>query len=376
MLSNVEHIDVATGSSSVALAKKQKTGHYKDITAINRKRTNKLMSTQNTQVLLGNRPRGWAQESDFRIVQTELPPLQDGEVLVKNLYLSLDPYMRGRMSAGKSYAAPVEIGDVMVGGTVGVVSASKNEKFHEGDYVLGFGGWQEYAISKGRDLNILPKTQQIPLSSYLGVLGMPGLTAWIGLISIGQPKEGETVVVSAASGAVGSVVGQLAKARGCRVVGIAGGKEKSDYVVQELGFDACVDYKAGHLKEDLAAATPNGIDVYFDNVGGEILDAVLARLNPFARVPLCGLVSQYNATQPYGLKNFGSFLINRVKLEGFIVSEHANLFPQAQKELIELFSAGKLKYRESVTEGIANAPRAFIGMLKGENFGKQLVKLA
>lgn len=334
------------------------------------------MALKNKQVLLAKRPHGMVQESDFNIVETDVPALQDGEVLVKNLYLSLDPYMRGRMSAAKSYAASTQLNDVMIGGTVGVVAESKNPKFQPGDTVLGRFGWQLYGVSDGKGLQKVTASDQVPLSSYLGALGMTGITAWIGLISIGQPKAGETVVVSAASGAVGSVVGQLAKARGCHVVGIAGGKAKSEYVVNELGFDACIDYKAGHLVEDLAVATPDGIDVYFDNVGGEILDAVLERLNAFARIPLCGIISQYNATEPYAVRNFGSFLINRVKLQGFIVSEHTDLWPQAQKELAQLRAEGKLKYRESVTEGLDNAPRAFIGMLNGENFGKQLVKLA
>ncbi len=331
------------------------------------------MSQKNTQVLLASRPHGWVQESDFRIVQTDLPALQDGEVLVQNTYLSLDPYMRGRMSAAKSYAQSTQIGDVMVGGTVGVIVASKNPRFQEGDTVLGYFGWQQYGVSKGGLRKIT--NQQIPSSLYLGALGMTGITAWVGLINICQPKEGETVVVSAASGAVGSVVGQLAKAHGCRAVGIAGGKAKCEYVVNELGFDACIDYKAGHLIDDLAAATPDGIDIYFENVGGEILDAVLARLNSFARIALCGFVSQYNATKPYELRNFGSLLTNRAMVRGFIVSEHTDLWPQAQSELEALFAAGKLKYRETIAEGLENAPRAFIGMLKGENFGKQLVKL-
>ncbi|GHO85529.1 NADP-dependent oxidoreductase [Dictyobacter formicarum] len=334
------------------------------------------MAIKNKQVLLANRPHGWVQESDFSIVETDVPALKDGEVLVKNLYLSLDPYMRGRMNEGKSYAASTNLNEVMVGGTVGVVVESKNPDFQVDDMVLGYFGWQTYGISDSKGLGKINVTEQIPASAYLGVLGMPGLTAWVGLISIGQPKAGETVVVSAASGAVGSVVGQLAKAHGCYVVGIAGGKTKCDYVVNELGFDACVDYKAGHLVEDLTAATPNGIDVYFENVGGEILEAVLDRLNAHARIPLCGLVSQYNETNPHPVRNFGAFLINRVKLQGFIVGEHADLFPQAFQELGQLVASGKLKYRETVAEGLDNAPKAFIGMLKGENLGKQLVKLA
>jgi NADPH-dependent curcumin reductase CurA len=333
------------------------------------------MSLKNTQIIFVNRPHGWVQESDFRLVETDLPELQDGEVLVQNIFLSLDPYMRGRMNDVKSYIQPMELGDVMVGSTIGVVVASKNPDFREHDTVLGYFGWQQYGISTGHDLMQITN-QQVPPSAYLGVLGMPGLTAWIGLIDIGQPKRGETVVVSSASGAVGSVVGQLAKIRGSHAVGIAGGQAKCDYVVNELGFDACVDYKAGHLAEDLAIATPDGIDVYFENVGGEILETVLDRLNPFARIPLCGLISQYNTTQPHELRNFHVLLVNSVKLQGFIVTDRIDLWSQAQSELEDLMAKGRLNYRESIVEGLENAPRAFIGMLKGENFGKQLVKLA
>ncbi|GCF06678.1 NADP-dependent oxidoreductase [Dictyobacter arantiisoli] len=331
---------------------------------------------KNKQVLFASRPHGWVQESNFKIVEAEIPALKEGEILVKNLYLSLDPYMRGRMSTAKSYASGMELNDVMIGGTVGVVVDSKNPDFKADDHVLGYLGWQEYGISNGKGLNKVNVSERVPASSYLGVLGMPGLTAWVGLIGIGKPQAGETVVVSAASGAVGSVVGQLAKAHGCRAVGIAGGKAKCDYVVNELGFDACVDYKAGHLAEDLTAATPDGIDVNFENVGGEIMDTVFTRLNPFARMPLCGFVSQYNSTEPYGIKNFGALLGSRVKLQGFIVGEHTDLWPQAMQELSQLVAAGKLKYRESVADGLDNAPKAFIGMLKGENFGKQLVKIS
>ncbi len=333
------------------------------------------MSRKNMQVLLANRPQGWVQESDFRIVETELPPLNDGELLVKNLYLSLDPYMRGRMNDSKSYAAKTELGEVMVGGTIGEVIESRNERFSVGDVVVGYFGWQQYGISRGQGLQKVT-TKEVPPSAYLGAIGMPAITAWYGLLQIGQPKEGETVVVSAASGAVGSVVGQLARSRGCRAVGIAGGQAKCDYVVNELGFAACVDYKAGDLRKSLRAAAPDGIDVYFDNVGGEILDTVLTQLNAHARIPLCGLVSQYNETEPRAIRNFGALLTNRVTLRGFIVSEHMEFWPQALKELEGLVIAGKLKYRESIAEGLENAPRAFIGMFKGENFGKQIVKLA
>lgn len=332
------------------------------------------MAEKNTQVLLASRPTGWVKESDFRIVETPVPAPSAGQVLVKNLYLSLDPYMRGRMNESRSYARSVEIGEVMTGETVGEIVESRNPKFNKGDTVAGRVGWQRYALSDGSDLRkVDPKL--VPLSTYLGVVGMPGVTAWIGLLDIGQPKAGETVVVSAASGAVGSVVGQLAKLRDCRVVGIAGGPEKCDYVVKELGFDACVDHRAQDLAKALADATPKGIDIYFENVGGPILDLVLARANPFARFPLCGMVSQYNATERYGVKNLVAAVGMRVKLQGFIVSDHMNRWPEALKELAQGVRDGKIKYRESVTQGLENAPRAFIGLLKGENFGKQLVKV-
>jgi NADPH-dependent curcumin reductase len=333
------------------------------------------MAGKNMQVLLANRPTGWVKESDFRIVETDIPTAGDGQVLVKNLYLSLDPYMRGRMNDQRSYAAKVEIGQVMTGETVGEVLESRNPKFRAGDTVAGRVGWQTYALSDGGDLRkVDPKL--VPVSTYLGVVGMPGVTAWIGLTEIGQPKPGETVVVSAASGAVGSVVGQLAKARDCRVVGVAGGKAKCDFVVGELGFDACIDHRAGDWQKALADATPKGIDVYFENVGGALLDAVLLRCNPFARVPLCGMVSQYNAVDRYGVQNLMMAVGMRIRLQGFIVSDHMARWPEALKELSQGVREGKIKYRETVTDGLANAPRAFIGLLKGENFGKQLVKLA
>jgi NADPH-dependent curcumin reductase CurA len=255
------------------------------------------------------------------------------------------------------------------------VVESKNPGFKPGDKVVGQFGWQQYGVSDGKGLNKVDASR-VPLSAYLGVIGMPGVTAWVGLLDICQPKQGETVVVSAASGAVGSAVGQIAKLKGCRAVGIAGGKAKCDYVVNELGFDACIDYKAGRLNDDLKAATPKGIDCYFENVGGEILDAVLRRMNAFSRIAVCGLISQYNATEPYGVKTFQSVLTNRIKVQGFIVSDRMELWAKALPELIGWVAAGKIKYRESVAEGIENAPAAFIGLLKGENFGKQLVKLA
>jgi leukotriene B4 12-hydroxydehydrogenase/15-oxo-prostaglandin 13-reductase len=330
---------------------------------------------KNRRVLLASRPSGWVSESNFRIEEVPLPSPRDGEVLVKNLWLSLDPYMRGRMNEGKSYAAKQELGEVMIGGTVGEVVESKHPKFAKGDQVSGMLGWQQYGLSDGKGLNKVDASR-VPLSAYLGVLGMPGVTAWVGLLDICQPKAGETVVVSAASGAVGSVVGQIAKIKGCRAVGIAGGKRKCDYVVKELGFDACVDYKAGALNDDLKAALPDGIDCYFENVGGEILDAALRRMNAFSRIAVCGLISQYNATEPYGVKTVQSILTNRIKVQGFIVSDRMELWPKALADLAGWVAAGKIKYRETVTEGLENAPRAFIDLLKGENFGKQLVRIS
>jgi hypothetical protein len=331
--------------------------------------------TTNKQVLLANRPNGWVTESDFRITEQPLADPRDGEVLVRNLFLSLDPYMRGRMNASKSYAASVELGAVMVGGTVGEVTESRNPKFKAGDIVVGSAGWQQYGLSDGKELRKVAR-RNFPLSLYLGTVGMPGVTAWIGLNKIGQPKSGETVVVSAASGAVGSVVGQLAKLGGCRVVGIAGGALKCAYTMEDLGFDGCVDYKAGHIAHDLERETPGGIDIYFENVGGDVLEAVIPRLNPFARIPLCGLISDYNATTPRGIPDMRPFLIKRVKLQGFICSDTMEVWPEALKQLGDLAENGTLKYRETIVEGIENAPKAFIGLFKGENFGKLVVKLA
>ena len=331
--------------------------------------------TDNKRVVLASRPTGWVTEDNFRIESVPLPKPKDGEVLVKNLWLSLDPYMRGRMNDAKSYAARQEIDAVMIGGTAGEVIESRNPRFKAGDTVVGMHGWQQYGCSDGAGLNKIDASRA-PMSAFLGVLGMPGVTAWVGLLDICQPRAGETVVVSAASGAVGSVVGQIAKLKGCRAVGIAGGREKCGYVVKELGFDACVDYKAGRLNDELKAATPNGVDCYFENVGGEILDALLRRMNPFSRIAVCGLISQYNATEPYGVKAFQSILVNRIKLQGFIVSDRMELWGKALPELTAWVAGGRIKYRETVAQGIENAPKAFIGLLKGENFGKQLVKLA
>ena len=332
------------------------------------------MSEKNLQVLLARRPVGAVQASDFRLQESEIPKLGDGEFLMRNHYLSLDPYMRGRMSDAKSYAKPVDVGGLMTGETVGEVLESRHPGFKKGDYVAVRCGWQQYSVSNGEGARKIEDTR-IPLSAYLGVVGMPGATAHVGLLGIGEPKAGETVVVSAASGAVGSVVGQIAKIRGCRAVGIAGGAEKCRYVVDELGFDACVDYKAGRLQDDLRAAAPKGVDVYFENVGGAVLDAVLDQMNPFGRVPVCGLISQYNLTEPYGVKNFRSVLTNRLRVQGFIVFDDAARRLAAEKDLVQWVSEGRLKYRESIAEGLENAPAAFIGLLAGKNFGKQLVKL-
>ena len=329
--------------------------------------------THNRRVLLASRPAGWVSEENFRIEDAPLPQPAQGEVLVKNLWLSLDPYMRGRMSDAKSYVKGVELGEVMVGQTVGEVVSSNTPTFKPGDKVLTQLGWQLYGATREA---VKVDEKRAPLSYYLGILGMPGMTAYFGLGEIGQPRAGETVVVSAASGAVGSVVGQLAKIAGCRVVGIAGGPAKCEYVKRDLGFDACIDYKAGRLDEDLATACPKGVDVYFDNVGGETLDTLLRRMNLFSRIVLCGLISDYNATEPYRLKNIRAMLINRIKMQGMIVFDWKERYGEALQALAAHLAAGRLKYRESVVEGLDNAPKGLIALLKGQNFGKQLVKLA
>jgi NADPH-dependent curcumin reductase CurA len=330
---------------------------------------------RNTQVLLASRPTGWVEESNFKIVEADVPKPGPGEVLVKNLWLSLDPYMRGRMNAVKTYKKYVENGEVLTGGTVGQVVESNSPNFKAGDYLVGSLGWQLFAISIGEGLAVVdPKL--VPLSAYLGVCGMPGGTAWIGLLEHCAPKAGETVLVSAATGAVGGVVGQLAKLQGCRAVGIAGGAKKCEFAVKELGFDACVDYKAGNLQDDLKAACPNGVDNYFENVGGEVMDAALRVLNPFSRMALCGLIAEYNATEPYGVTMMRSLLVNRVYLQGFIVFDRVDLYQRAIPQLAKWVSQGKIKYHETIADGLQNAPKAFIGLLKGQNLGKQLVKLS
>ena len=330
------------------------------------------------RVVLASRPQGAPVGPDhFRLEQVPLPTVGPGQVLVRNHFLSLDPYMRGRMEEAKSYASPQPIGETMVGGTVGVVEASQNPGFAPGDTVVGMLGWAEYGLSDGRMLNKVD-TRHVPLSAYLGPVGMPGVTAWYGLRQICQPKSGETVLVSAASGAVGSVVGQLAKMLGCRAVGIAGGPEKCAYVRDELGFDACIDHREhGDLKSmgrALRDAAPDGIDCVFENVGGVGFDAALARMNAFGRIALCGLIAGYEGGD-IAMQNVRALLVSRLKLQGFIVAEHMAHWPAALAELGQGVATGRIKYRESIAEGLAAAPEAFIGMLHGRNFGKQLVKL-
>ena len=332
------------------------------------------MTTMNKQVLLASRPQGPVTEHNFKVIEAPVGTPGAGEVLVRNEWLSLDPYMRGRMNDAKSYAPPAQIGDVMVGQTTGEVVESRDANFQPGDKVLTQLGWQLYGVAKANALTKID-IKRAPASHYLGVLGMPGITAWFGMLEIGQPKSGETVVVSAASGAVGSVAGQLAKIKDCRVVGIAGGPAKCEYVVQELGFDACVDYKAGNLLQDLRDHCPKGVDVDFENVGGVILDTMLRVVNPFSRIVVCGLIAEYNATEPYGYKMLRSVLVNRIKMQGMIVFDSKNRYGEALKGLGSYLAEGKLKYRESIVHGLDNAPSGLIALLKGENFGKQLVKL-
>ncbi|WP_338761848.1 NADP-dependent oxidoreductase [Massilia sp. METH4] len=331
------------------------------------------MNNTYQRIVLAARPQGEVTPDLFRLETVPLPELADGQLLIRNHYLSLDPYMRGRMDDARSYAAPQPLDETMIGGTVGEVVASRHPSFREGDFVAAMGGWAEMAVSDGAGLRKLD-TSAVPLSAYLGVVGMPGMTAWYGLNRILELQPGQTVCVSAASGAVGSVVGQLAKLRGCRAVGIAGGPEKCDYVVRELGFDACVDYRGGDLRGDLKAAAPDGIDGIFENVGGPVFDTALARTNPFARVALCGMIAGYNG-EDIPLRSVRVLLKNRITLRGFIVTEHLDCWPQGLAELGSLVAAGQLKYRETVSQGLASAPEAFIGLLKGRNVGKQLVKL-
>ncbi len=329
----------------------------------------------NRQILLKSRPVGAPGLGNFELVQRPAPEPGDGEVLMRTRYLSLDPYMRGRMSAAKSYAKPVEVGEPMVGGTVSEIIASRNANFAVGDIVLGFGGWQDYALSGGAGLRKLDPAAA-PVTTALGILGMPGMTAYVGLLEIGQPSSGETVAVAAASGAVGSVVGQIAKIKGCRAVGVAGGPEKCRYVVEQLGFDACVDHRADDFVRQLEAACPAGIDVYFENVGGAVQQAVWPLLNDFARIPVCGLIAQYNATTPMAGPDMFSVLRKRLTLRGFIVSDFAAKQADFLRDAGAWVRSGRLKYREDVIDGLENAPAAFLGLLQGKNFGKLLVKVS
>ena len=334
----------------------------------------------NQQFLLDNRPDGEAVASNFKLVSSETPALQDGQVLVRHHFLSLDPYMRGRMNDAKSYTAPQPLGQVMGAGTVGEVVESRSPRFQPGDQVVGMGGWQLYSVVKADEPGALRKvdTAHVPLPYYLGAVGMPGVTAWYGLGKIIEPKAGETVTVSAATGAVGSAFAALAKARGCRVVGIAGGPEKWRYAVEELGFDACIDYKlhqdAASLSKALKEACPDGIDGHFENVGGMVLDAVMLRMNAFGRIAVCGMIAGYDG-KPLPIAQPALILLSRLKLQGFIVTEHMDIWPEALAELGTLVATGKLHPRESVAQGLQAAPEAFLGLLKGKNFGKQLVKL-
>ncbi|UOD50926.1 NADP-dependent oxidoreductase [Orrella daihaiensis] len=327
----------------------------------------------NQQIILVERPEGWVTPEHLKLIETPMPIPGDGEILVRNHWLSLDPYMRSRISAAKSYAQGVEPGQLMVGGTVGEVIESHSDRFKPGDMVLAATGWQLFAAVPAKQA-LKIEGDDVPPSAYLGVIGMPGITAWTGLMTICEPKAGETVVVDAASGAVGSVVGQLAKSVGCRVVGIAGGPAKCDFVVKELGFDACVDHKDPAFEQLLDDALPKGIDCLFENVGGAIFESLLPRMNVFARIALCGMVSEFNRP-PHAHHTLRSILINRIKLQGFIVSDHMQTWPDIRQALRQRVAAGEIKFRESVTVGLENAPAAFVGMLKGENFGKQLVKL-
>lgn len=328
---------------------------------------------KNQHVILMSRPTGWVTPENFKLVDADMPVPTNNQVLIRNHWLSLDPYMRGRISDAKSYAQGVNPGEVMVGGAIGEVIESNSPDFKVGETVLAATGWRLYGAINAKGVTKID-TSKVSPTAYLGILGMPGITAWTGLIDICQPKAGETVVVDAASGAVGSVVGQLAKHVGCRVVGIAGGAKKCQYVVDELGFDACIDHRASDFAEQLAAALPNGIDCLFENVGGEIFERLLTHMNTFGRIALCGMVSEFNR-DPHAYHTLRAILVSRLRVQGFIVSDKLETWPAIRQQLYDLVAAGKLKFRESVAVGLNSAPEALVGMLKGENFGKQLVKL-
>jgi NADPH-dependent curcumin reductase CurA len=333
------------------------------------------MTKMNRQIRLAARPVGFPKESDFEMVELPIPKPSDGEALTRTLFLSLDPYMRGRMNDTKSYSAPVPIGGVMVGRTVSEVVASRDSGFAAGDIVVGFGNWQEYALIRGKTLRKLDPALA-PVSTALGVLGMPGQSAYVGLLDIGQPQPGETVVVSAASGAVGSLVGQIAKIKGCRVVGIAGGDAKCRYVVDELGFDACIDHRAADFGATLARACPKGVDVNFENVGGAVLQAVWPLLNDFARVVICGLIAHYNDATLAPILDLRAVLIKRLSLRGFIITDHNARLDDFQRDVSAWLHEGRIKYREDIVDGLEHAPEAFIGLLHGRNFGKLIVRVA
>lgn len=332
----------------------------------------------NTQVLFKSHPQGLPTPDNFEIVTEETPALGDGQFLLENQYLSLDPYMRMLMGGGWTYSGPgMTPGQLMVGRILGKVIESKNPDYAEGDHVVGRLGWQTHAVSDGSDLDfkVAPR-DGVALSAYLGACGSTGVTGWVGVKAVGEPKEGETVLVSAAAGSVGSAAGQVAKAMGCRAVGIAGGPEKCQLVTGEFGFDACCDYKGGDLPAQIAKACPDGVDVYFDNVGGPVLDAALANMNKYGRIPVCGVLADYNVEgERYGITNFRQVFDKSLRIQGFLLSDYRDRWPEARAELEDLVASGKMKYRETIAQGIENAPQAFIGMLQGANVGKQLVKL-
>ena len=339
------------------------------------------MNTHNRRIVLASRPQGEPVASNFRLEKVNKPVAGEGEILLRSVYLSLDPYMRGRMNDAKSYAEPVAIDDVMVGACVAQVEVSNHPDYQVGDWVLAYGGWQDYSVSNGEGLMNLGQNPSNP-SYALGIMGMPGFTAYMGLLDIGAPKVGETVVVAAATGPVGATVGQIAKLKGCKVVGIAGGADKCAFAVNTLGFDACIDHKAADFAQQLAAVCDNGIDVYFENVGGKVFDAVMPLLNTGARVPVCGLISQYNATSlPAGPDRLsllmGTLLVKRIKMQGFIIfDDYGHRYPEFAQDMEQWLNGGKIQYREQIVDGLDKMPSAFIGLLKGENFDKLVIKVS
>ncbi len=335
-----------------------------------------MMNEQNIRVLLKNRPIGWPTEDDFEIEVSQIPSIKEGEILLQTMWLSLDPYMRGRMNDAKSYADPVQIGAPMVGGAVAKVIESRSPMFSKNDIVEGRIGWQKYAVSSGIELRTIDKSLG-PIQTAIGILGMPGLTAYFGFLDVCEPRPGDIVVVSAASGAVGQVVGQIAKIMGCTVIGTAGSDEKIKFILDELGFDYGINYKSDDISESLDKFCPDGIDIYFDNVGGELTDAVMERLRVGARISVCGQISQYNNSQlQLGPRNIGSLVRSQAKMQGFLVHAYSNKYPEGLDKMSKWIKEGKLKYKEDIVKGIENAPKTFIGMLNGENFGKTLIKVS